>query len=106
MSSNLGASTQWLGPVIDIARRAGDAILGVYDSQKLSFDSKADASPVTEADLRAHRTIIEGLSALTPTWPVLSEESSRIDFSESAHWSRYWLADSLHRTHALLLLTA
>ena len=102
MSSNLGASTQWLGPVIDIARRAGDAILGVYDSQTLSFDCKADASPVTEADLRAHRTIIEGLSALTPGWPVLSEESSRIDFSERAHWSRYWLVDPLDGTREFL----
>src|SRR5690606_41343762 len=38
---------------------------------------KADASPLTEADLAAHHVIVDGLRALSPELPVLSEESDR-----------------------------
>ena len=46
--------------------------------------------------------LLNGLHALTPDWPVLSEESARIDFSERAHWSRYWLVDPLDGTREFL----
>jgi 3'(2'), 5'-bisphosphate nucleotidase len=94
MTSTSSAYTQWLGPVIDIARRAGAAILNVYESGELALEQ--------QADLRAHRTIVEALHALTPDWPVLSEESGNIDFSERAHWSRYWLVDPLDGTREFL----
>jgi 3'(2'), 5'-bisphosphate nucleotidase len=102
MISNLASSTQWLGPVIELGRRAGAAILDVYESGELAVAMKADASPLSEADLRAHQTIVEGLRALTPDWPVLSEESSNVDYSERAHWSRYWLVDPLDGTREFL----
>jgi 3'(2'), 5'-bisphosphate nucleotidase len=102
MRSNLAATTQWLGPVIDLARRAGAAILEVYESGAVAVTDKADASPLTQADLRAHRTIVDGLHALTPDWPVLSEESANIDFCVRAHWSRYWLVDPLDGTREFL----
>src|SRR3984957_5435453 len=102
MTQNFSPYTQFLGPVIEIARRAGAAILEVYDSGVIALAEKADASPLTQADLRAHHTIIEGLSALTPDWPVLSEESADIDFSERSHWSRYWLVDPLDGTREFL----
>ncbi len=102
MPPNLASITQWLGPVIDIARRAGAAILEVYASAEFTVTSKADASPLTEADLRAHRTIVEGLHALTPDWPVLSEESAHIEYRERAHWQRYWLVDPLDGTREFL----
>jgi 3'(2'), 5'-bisphosphate nucleotidase len=102
MNSNLGACTLLLGPVIEIARRAGAAILEVYESGEAAVANKADASPLTQADLRAHQMIVEGLRALTPDWPVLSEESAKVDFSERAHWSRYWLVDPLDGTREFL----
>jgi 3'-phosphoadenosine 5'-phosphosulfate (PAPS) 3'-phosphatase len=37
--------------------------------------SKADDSPVTAADIAAHKVIMKGLQALTPDIPVLSEEA-------------------------------
>lgn len=37
--------------------------MAVY-RQGFSVDTKADASPVTEADLRAHRVLVEGLATL------------------------------------------
>jgi len=102
MTSNPSAFTQFLGPLNEIARHAGAAILEVYDSGVIELAEKADASPLTQADLRAHHTIVEGLSALTPDWPVLSEESAEVDFSERAHWSHYWLVDPLDGTREFL----
>jgi 3'(2'), 5'-bisphosphate nucleotidase len=98
MRSNLAASAQLLGPVIDIARRAGAAILEAYDAGEIAVTDKADASPLTQADLRSHRTIVDGLRHLTPAWPVLSEESASIDYAERSRWSRYWLVDPLDGT--------
>lgn len=80
-----------------IARRAGQEILEVYGTD---FESraKADDSPLTEADLRAHRLIVAALGELTPAVPVLSEESAEIPWSERAGWQRYWLVDPLDGT--------
>jgi len=102
MRSNLAACAQLLGPVIDIARRAGTRILEIYESGEFAVANKADRSPLTQADLRAHQTIVEALHALTPDWPVLSEESARIGFAERAHWLRYWLVDPLDGTREFL----
>ena len=88
--------------LLDAVRRIADAaarrILRVYHSP---FDvaRKADESPLTEADLASHRTIVEGLEALSPAFPVLSEESAdEVDFATRAGWGRYWLVDPLDGT--------
>ncbi len=83
--------------LIDIAAAAGREILDVY---RTAFDveTKADASPLTEADLRAHRVIVDGLRKLTPDVPVISEESEPAPFDERRHWQRYWLVDPLDGT--------
>ncbi|MBV6422273.1 MAG: 3'(2'),5'-bisphosphate nucleotidase CysQ [Steroidobacteraceae bacterium] len=85
-----------------IARRAGAEILAVYASQDAGVSTKADQSPLTQADLRAHRVIVNELRALTPDIPVLSEESSEIPFAERARWQRYWLVDPLDGTKEFL----
>jgi len=86
-----------LPSVAAIAKRAGAEILDVY-ARDFDISSKADRSPLTQADLRAHRTIVEGLQALTPQIPVLSEEASDIPFEERRGWQRYWLVDPLDGT--------
>ncbi len=83
--------------VIALARAAGDAILQVY-AQGFEVERKADASPLTEADLASHRLIVEGLQALTPQWPVLSEEASDVPWTTRREWSTYWLVDPLDGT--------
>lgn len=90
----------WLSlrdPVRTIAAQAGEAIMRVYAGD---FDimHKADDSPVTEADLSAHRVIKAGLRALTPQLPVLTEEGGLPDWSVRQHWSDYWLVDPLDGT--------
>ena len=80
-----------------IAQRAAAAILDVYESD-FAVAHKDDRSPLTAADLAAHRVIVAALHELTPGWPVLSEESAGIGWNERARWTRYWLVDPLDGT--------
>jgi 3'(2'), 5'-bisphosphate nucleotidase len=80
-----------------LARRAGAAILQIY-AGSFAVEYKADASPLTAADMAAHRLIVVGLAGLTPDIPVLSEESSSIDWDARRGWDRYWLVDPLDGT--------
>jgi 3'(2'), 5'-bisphosphate nucleotidase len=82
---------------IALARQAGDAIMAVY-GEDFAVEHKADRSPLTEADLAAHRIILAGLTRLTPDLPVLSEEGAGIDWSVRRQWRRYWLVDPLDGT--------
>jgi 3'(2'), 5'-bisphosphate nucleotidase len=86
-----------LEAVATIARQAGGAILGIYDSE-FAVAHKDDQSPLTEADLAAHRLIVDALQALAPDLPVLSEEAADIAFAERSRWTRYWLVDPLDGT--------
>ncbi len=83
--------------VADLARRAGEAIMAVY-AGAFAVELKGDASPLTAADLAAHRILVAGLVALVPPWPVLSEESADVPWTERRRWSRYWLVDPLDGT--------
>ena len=80
-----------------IAERAAVAILEIYESD-FAVRHKDDRSPLTAADLAAHRLIVAGLREITPELPVLSEEAADIDWSERSRWTRYWLVDPLDGT--------
>jgi len=83
---------------IALARDAAAAILGIYDSA-FAVEHKADASPLTAADLAAHRILVEGLERLTPDIPVLSEEAAEdATWSMRREWQRLWLVDPLDGT--------
>src|SRR5579883_3301567 len=84
-----------------LARRAGAAILQIY-SGTFSVEHKSDNSPLTAADMAAHRIIVEGLHALTPDIPVLSEESAGIDWAIRKAWPRHWLVDPLDGTREFI----
>jgi 3'(2'), 5'-bisphosphate nucleotidase len=60
---------------VEIALRAGEVILEVYATDFTST-SKADASPVTEADARAEAVILAGLRQIAPYIPVVAEEEA------------------------------
>ena len=83
--------------VLDIARRAGAAIMEVY-RRGFDVETKADGSPLTQADRRAHELITAGLAELTPALPVLSEESRTVPYSERRDWRQFWLVDPLDGT--------
>lgn len=95
--TNISIDRTLIAAVIDIAKSAAVRILEVYQTN-FSVRRKADQSPVTEADLTAHVVITAGLSKLTQCWPILSEESASIPFSDRAIWHRYWLVDPLDGT--------
>lgn len=85
--------------VIGISREAGAAILEVYDrEEEIDVITKDNDSPLTEADLAAHRIIVDQLRELTPALPILSEESKAVSWQERQNWQTYWLVDPLDGT--------
>jgi 3'(2'), 5'-bisphosphate nucleotidase len=82
-----------------IACSAGKEILSIYeDSRSIDVMVKADNSPLTEADRRAHNVIVEQLAALPGKYPILSEESDAVSFQQRRSWETYWLVDPLDGT--------
>lgn len=77
-----------------IAQEAGAAIMDIYSHDFTSW-SKADASPLTEADLRADAVIRAGLTRLFPDIPILSEESTH---AISTVVEEFFLVDPLDGT--------
>ena len=70
----------------------------IYRSGTLGETSKADSSPLTLADMAAHRTIIDALNRLTPGIPILSEEAATVPYLERSQWTQFWLVDPLDGT--------
>ena len=70
----------YTGSVISLAEEAGKKILSDYN-QGFDIYEKADKSPLTDADLLSHKTIIEGLAQITSGIPVISEQSSKDEIS-------------------------
>ncbi|WP_370592248.1 3'(2'),5'-bisphosphate nucleotidase CysQ [Reinekea sp. G2M2-21] len=90
-----------LDRVVSIAVQAGMEIMQV-SQRDFELDYKNDGSPLTEADKRSHAHIIRSLMELTPAIPILSEESSSIQWAERKKWKRYWLVDPLDGTKEFL----
>lgn len=94
---------QYLKKTIEIAQQAGEEIAKIYHQQsKLVTRKKQDASFVTEADIKAHHLIIEGLKKLTPEIPIISEEVAIPSFEERRQWKCYWSVDPLDGTHEFI----
>ncbi|HHX8498219.1 3'(2'),5'-bisphosphate nucleotidase CysQ [Vibrio diabolicus] len=91
-----------LPQVIEIARSAGQMILEIYEKKQYEAYTKSDETPVTSADIAAHKLITERLSELTPDIPVLSEEDADISLEQRAQWERYWLVDPLDGTQEFI----
>ena len=59
-----------------LAVAAGARIMEIYESPDFAVRSKADASPVTEADEAADALISEGLRVAFPDVPLVTEEQA------------------------------
>ncbi len=81
----------------ELAEAAGRATLEVR-KQGFRVTDKADRSPVTEADLRAHRILVDGIARLTPDIPIISEEGELPSLQERRGWQRWYLIDPLDGT--------
>ncbi len=86
-----------VGELVALTEAAGAAILDIYQTE-FDVETKADESPLTQADLASHRTIEAGLARLTPDIPLFSEESELPPFEQRRIWPRYWLVDPLDGT--------
>jgi len=84
--------------LIDIAQRAGDAIIEIYNTGDFSVEAKADDSPLTIADKTANDIICEGLKKLSKQYPIISEENKLVDYEERSKYDHYWLVDPLDGT--------
>ena len=76
-----------------LALEAGQAIMAFY-RRGAAVRTKADSSPVTEADEAADRLIVRGLREAAPDIPVVSEEGTR----RAPAGGRFWLVDPLDGT--------
>ncbi len=94
-------STPDLAEALQVARQAaleaGLKILEVYHSEAdFSVEAKADNSPLTLADRKAHESIKESLAHLQI--PLLSEEGKAIPYEERKDWPYFWMVDPLDGT--------
>ena len=68
-----------------------------YRRGSAEVSHKADASPVTEADLASHRVLAEHLAHLLPSCQVVSEEDpASLVYRQGV--GRFWLIDPLDGT--------
>ncbi|MBW2613998.1 MAG: 3'(2'),5'-bisphosphate nucleotidase CysQ [Deltaproteobacteria bacterium] len=86
---------KYLLHAIQAAVDAGKAVLEVYHSD-FDVDYKADNSPLTLADKKAH-DIISGQLAEFEI-PLLSEEGKAIPFDTRRTWDTLWIIDPLDGT--------
>lgn len=87
---------------------AGAEIRRWYTAKNFEAKLKADASPVTSADLASHELLCKSLIALTPGVPVISEESGASEqemLGEIRGAPEYWLVDPLDGTRDFLART-
>lgn len=86
-----------------LAREAGAAILGYYDSP-LHIERKVDAEeytePVTQADKTANELIVNGLQQEFPDDGILAEES--VDTERRLGKQRVWMVDPLDGTSGFI----
>ena len=89
-------SADLLEAVVHLVRQAGAVVMEVYGSD-FTVQGKADASPVTEADVRAEALIVAGLRALDGNIPIVAEEAMA-GGDQPRIGQRFWLVDPLDGT--------
>ncbi len=100
MAADLGGdpAAALAAPLLALARRAGAVILTHYRPD-VEVETKADGSPVTVADRAAEAVILEGLKALTPDIPAVSEEAfAAAAGAATPPADTFWLVDPLDGT--------
>jgi len=92
-----------VNPVVEIARKAAEKIMQIYlQKDPIRVEKKANQTPLTEADILSNNIIVPALKALTPDYPVLSEEGEQFDYNIRKNWTTYWLIDPLDGTREFI----
>ncbi len=88
-----------MNALLMIAQRAGDIIMEIYNRPEgIAVESKADSSPVTEADKAAESFILGALNTLTPDIPIVSEEAASEGEVPEIDDGLFWLVDPVDGT--------
>ena len=88
-------NTKIVEVIRSLALQAGEKIMEVYARDDFGVRSKADDSPVTEADEAADALISAGLRAAFPDIALVTEEQSE---SHSVRADRFFIVDPLDGT--------
>lgn len=83
--------------LIDVAIRAGEAIMEIY-ARDFEVEYKGDDSPLTEADKKGNDMIMGHLTVSYPNIPVISEENKLIEYADRKDWNQFFLLDPLDGT--------
>jgi 3'(2'), 5'-bisphosphate nucleotidase len=86
-----------LPEIVKLAEQAAAVILDHYRDDA-AVRLKADASPVTAADEAAEAVILAGLASLTPSIPVVAEETVAAGRIPDIGGGPFWLVDPLDGT--------
>lgn len=89
-----------IDPLCELAIAAGRRIMEFYGRDDANAVLKPDRSPVTDADIAAHRIIVNTLREWTPDTPVVSEESETQPDVAGARC--FWLVDPLDGTKSFI----
>ncbi len=99
MTSNLDLAllARWADHLLPVVNEAGKAILEVR-ARGFAVDTKADTSPVTEADHAAEEIILPHLESFTPSFPIVAEERVAAGQIPALTDGNFWLVDALDGT--------
>ena len=82
----------------DLAKRAGGEIMKIYATD-FDVETKADSSPVTEADRTAEALIVSTIKGdITDKFPIVSEEAFADGNRPNVAGTPFWLVDPLDGT--------
>jgi len=87
----------WADGLADVAEAAGRAIMEVR-ARGFETLTKADESPVTEADRIAEALVIAEIERLTPVFPIVAEERMAEGTVPAFEGRTFWLIDALDGT--------
>ena len=90
-----------VGILAGLVKRAGDQIMAVYRQPFIESETKADDSPVTQADVLAHHSLVADLHGAFQHSKVVSEEDAASLVYRRAD-SGFWLIDPLDGTKEFL----
>jgi histidinol-phosphatase len=92
------ASTDLLEEAVDLARRAGDLTLRWFRSAGLEIETKADNTPVTDADRAAERLVRDELARRHPGDGIIGEEEGTVPTVTG----RQWIVDPIDGTYGFV----
>ncbi len=94
-----------LSELLGVVHEAAKAVMDVYNSRSAVVETKADNSPVTQADITSHHILTSGIKRLFPNIPIVSEEGDLQENRRTVKQQQFWLIDPLDGTSEFLART-